>query len=313
MFAMLNKLKQHGVLGINQRNAAYILHYNKRKLFPIVDDKLKTKRLAKQAGIAAPELYAAIETEHDIKNLAKILADYDDFAVKPAHGAGGEGILIITGKIKDYYRQINGKLLRIDALSYHIANILAGMHSLGGYADSAIIEYCVKVDPTFATVSYQGIPDLRIITLLGYPVMAMARLPTHASDGKANLHQGAVGVGINLTTGETSGGVWYNDPINYHPDTLNAIDGITIPYWDKILTIAASCFELTGLGYLGVDIVLDKNYGPLMLELNARPGLNIQIANRDGLQRRFALVEKHAPAEASAAERIAFIKSKLAQ
>ena len=37
------------------------------------------------------------------------------------------------------------------------------------------------------------------------------------------------------------------------------------------------------LGYVGVDIVLDANYGPMVLEANARPGLNIQIANNQGL------------------------------
>ncbi|MEE9452293.1 MAG: alpha-L-glutamate ligase-like protein [Gammaproteobacteria bacterium] len=308
MFAMLKALKQHGVLGINQRNAGLIMRYNERRLFPIVDDKLQTKRLAMQVGMAIPELYASIETVHDIKNLAEILKPYDDFAVKPAHGAGGEGILIISGKIKDFYRQINGNLIKQADLEYHISNILAGIHSLGGYADTAIIEYCVKIDPTFAAVSYQGIPDLRIITLRGYPVMAMARLPTHISGGKANLHQGAVGVGIDLATGTTLGGVWYNDPIDYHPDTLKPIDGIQIPCWDDVLMIAANCYELTGLGYLGVDIVLDKNYGPLMLESNARPGLNIQIANRQGLQQRFAQIEKYITQKANATDRIALIK-----
>jgi len=48
------------------------------------------------------------------------------------------------------------------------------------------------------------------------------------------------------------------------------------------------------MGYLGVDIVLDAQAGPLMLELNARPGLNIQIANQEGLLHRLRLIEQHA-------------------
>ncbi len=62
----------------------------------------------------------------------------------------------------------------------------------------------------------------------------------------------------------------------------------------RILEIAASCYELTGLGYIGVDIVLDKVHGPQMLELNARPGLNIQIANREGLLHRYKAIENKA-------------------
>jgi glutathione synthase/RimK-type ligase-like ATP-grasp enzyme len=67
---------------------------------------------------------------------------------------------------------------------------------------------------------------------------------------------------------------------------------VQVPYWQEILTIASQSFELTGLGYLGVDIVLDKQIGPLMLELNARPGLNIQIANREGLDLRLQKIKQ---------------------
>jgi alpha-L-glutamate ligase-like protein len=137
--------------------------------------------------------------------------------------------------------------------------------------------------------------------------MAMVRLPTQGSGGKANLHQGAIGAGVDLATGLTLGGVFHNDTIDYHPDTLNPIKDITIPYWDKILEIAASCYELTGLGYIGVDIVLDKDHGPMMLELNARPGLNIQIANREGALHRYRAIEaRAAQGRESVAARIAF-------
>jgi len=69
---------------------------------------------------------------------------------------------------------------------------------------------------------------------------------------------------------------------------------------------------LTGLGYQGVDLVLDKNKGPLILELNARPGLNIQVANRAGLLTRLQLVEQHAPRLKTVEDRIAFAKEHFA-
>ena len=292
MIKLFRRLKQQGVLSINQRNTDFVLRYNPRKLFPLVDDKLKTKRLALSAGIAVPPLYDIIETEQQIKTLAERLAPHDDFVVKPARGSGGDGILVFKDKVFGRYRQINGKLTTHQELSYHLSCLLSGAYSLGGSSDYAIIEKRVVVDPVFAEVSYEGIPDVRIITLLGYPAMAMVRLPTRQSGGKANLHQGAIGVGVDLSTGKTLGGVFQNDTIDYHPDTLNSIVGIEVPYWDKILEIASSCYDLTGLGYLGVDIVLDKDQGPLMLELNARPGLNIQIANREGGLNRYRAIEK---------------------
>ena len=314
MIKIYRRLKQRGILSINQRNSDYILRYNQRKLYPLVDDKLKTKRLAEKAGIAIPTLYHLIETEHQIKKLDAILEPYQDFVIKPAHGAGGDGIIVITDKVLGRYRQINGKLITKQELCYHLSCLLSGAYSLGGHADYAIIERRVIVDPVFAEVSYEGVPDIRVIILQGYPAMAMARLPTRLSGGKANLHQGAIGVGINLANGKTLGGVFHNDAIDYHPDTLKPIVDIEIPYWDQILDIAASCYELTGLGYLGVDIVLDKDHGPLMLELNARPGLNIQIANREGILKRYHAIEAHAlKGKEAIARRIAFSKEAFAR
>ncbi|MGD9305818.1 MAG: sugar-transfer associated ATP-grasp domain-containing protein, partial [Desulfobacterales bacterium] len=154
------------------------------------------------------------------------------------------------------------------------------------------IEYRVQFDPVFEAISYQGVPDVRVIVFLGVPVMSMVRLPTCMSGGKANLHQGAIGAGIDITSGTTLTAVWRNDIVDEHPDTGNPVTGVRIPHWDTLLDIAARCHELTGLGYLGVDIVLDKDKGPLILELNARPGLSIQIANRSGLLPRLKLVEQ---------------------
>jgi alpha-L-glutamate ligase-like protein len=312
MFSLNKRLRGQGVLSINQRNSDFVLRYNKRKYFPLVDDKLKTKQLAIEAGIAVPSLYGVIHTEHEINDLEKILTPYNDFVIKPAQGSGGDGIIVFVGRALNRFRQINGKLYSTQELSYHISCILSGAYSLGGHPDCAMIERRVIVDPVFSEVSYEGIPDIRIITLLGYPAMAMVRLPTRLSGGKANLHQGAIGIGINLSTGKTLGGVFHNDAIDFHPDTLNPIVDIQVPYWDKILDIAARCYELTQLGYLGVDIVLDKDAGPLLLELNARPGLNIQIANREGVLHRYRAIEHRVAAcktPESPAERIAFSRS----
>ena len=291
MWKLYQRFKALGLLSINQRNMDYVLKYNPRKLYPLVDDKLQTKNLAKKAGIAVPPLYTIIDSEPQLKKLDELLAPYPDFVIKPAHGAGGDGIIVVQDRAMGRYRQINGLLSKTEDLRYHLSRLLSGAYSLGGYADFAIIEQRVIVDPIFSEISYEGVPDIRVICLLGYPAIAMLRLPTRQSGGKANLHQGAIGVGIDLASGQTLGGVFQNETIDFHPDTLKSIVNRTVPYWEKILHIAASCYEITGLGYLGVDIVLDKEHGPMMLELNARPGLNIQIANRDGALGRYRRIE----------------------
>jgi len=303
------RLRELGVLGLNQRNADFILMYNPRQNYPLVDDKRRTKELAIASGIAVPELYAVVEIEHQIDWLRELLGAYEEFVVKPAHGSGGEGILVVTGMVNGRYRKSNGCLADEDELGYHISNILSGMYSLGGLPDCALIEYRVDFDPIFDGVSYQGVPDIRTVVFRGVPVQAMIRLPTRMSDGRANLHQGAVGVGIGLATGRTFGGVWQEDLIDHHPDTGGRIEGIEIPHWDQILGLTARCYDLAGLGYIGVDIVLDKTLGPLMLEINARPGLSIQLANQEGLSPRLRRIEAMKEIPASVEERVALAKA----
>ena len=284
-------LEAKGIMGINRRNADYVLKYNKRNLYPIVDDKIITKERAIEAGIHVPEMYGVIETERDIDKLKDIVKDHVDFVVKPAQGAGGDGILVIADRFEGRYRTVSGKIITHEEIEHQISNILTGLYSLGGLRDRALIEYRVTPDPIFKSISYEGVPDIRIIVLMGYPVMAMLRLPTRQSGGKANLHQGAIGVGVDLATGVTLRGTWLNNKISKHPDTTNAVDGVQLPNWDGFMKLAAGCYELCGLGYIGVDMVLDVDKGPLILELNARPGLNIQIANDCGLTHRAHAVE----------------------
>jgi len=293
MFSLKKQLTGIGVLGINRRNAEYTFKYNSRDRYPLVDDKLRTKKLALKAEIAVPELYGVIETEYQVRRFPEMIESYEEFVLKPSRGSGGNGILVIAGRSKDMYREVDGSLLTREEVGYHLSNVISGMYSLGGQPDKALIEYRVQFDPVFETISYQGVPDIRVIVFLGVPVMSMVRLPTRMSGGKANLHQGAIGAGIDIATGTTLTAVWRNTIISEHPDTGNAVTGVKIPNWEKLLKIAAQCNALTGLGYIGVDLVLDKEKGPLILEINARPGLNIQIANRTGLLPRLKVVEQH--------------------
>ena len=295
MFNTARNLRKSGVLGVNERNAQLIMKFNPRNLYPRVDDKVITKELAIEAGMAVPELYGLIGHQSEVRNFAEIVRERDSFVIKPAHGSGGDGIIVVTGRSarkRDCFRLANGLLVTEPELRHHTSNVVGGQYSLGGNPDTALIEYCVEFDPIFAEVSYQGVPDIRVIVYRGYPIMAMVRLPTRTSGGKANLHQGAVGAGIDLHSGYTLTGVLANDVVDEHPDTGALIAGLKIPSWDFILRSAARGMEVTGLGYLGVDIVIDRRHGPLILEMNARPGLNIQIANCVGLADRIVRVDR---------------------
>lgn len=288
-------LREAGVLGLNERNAEFIMRLNPRRFYPRVDDKELTKKLALEAGMPVPELYGVIGSQSGVRRFMDIVEGRESFVIKPARGSGGDGIVVIVGRSKRKaasFRTASGLLMGAAELEHHISNIVGGQYSLSGNPDTALIEYCVQFDPIFAEISYQGVPDVRVIVYRGYPIMSMVRLPTRNSDGKANLHQGAVGAGIDLSTGQTLKGVLGNDVVDEHPDTGALISGLYIPKWDFILQASARSSEVTGLGYVGVDMVIDRNLGPLILEMNARPGLNIQIANAAGLTHRVRRIDE---------------------
>lgn len=286
-----SRLAQKGVLGMNRRNISYISRYNPRHLYPLVDDKLQTKRMVQEAGITAPDLIGVIREQHEVKDLTKLIADMPGFCIKPAHGSGGKGILVITRRDDEGYHKTNGQIAKIGDLERHVSNILAGLFSLGGRADVAIIESLIEFDDCFTGYTYEGVPDTRVIVFKGFPVMAMMRLSTSDSNGKANLHQGAVGVGLNIGDGSALRAVQFDRPVLLHPDTGTNLFTLQVPHWEQLLTLAASCYEMSGLGYLGTDIVLDRQKGPMLLELNARPGLSIQVANGEGLVPRLRQIE----------------------
>lgn len=291
-FRTPGELRRLGVVGINMRNARFLLPNNPRRLYDLVDNKLRTKELAERAGLSVPETYAVLHSPHDASRLDRLLAQRDSFVIKPARGSGGKGVLVIAGRQGRDFVKASGSLLSGEDLRHHVSNILAGLFSLGGKRDSALVEYRVQPAAVLTALSFQGAPDIRIVLFHGYPVMAMLRASTRESDGRSNLHQGAIGIGIDLAEGRTIRAIHHGRPIQRHPDLGVDLIGVQVPDWERILEISVTCQEMTGLGYLGVDLMIDETHGPLMIEVNARPGLAIQMANGVGLLRRLAPIER---------------------
>ena len=305
-------LLRHGILGINRRNREFIGGYNDLRYYGLVDDKLQTKLLAREYGIDTPRLLRVVRYQHEIRRIERALQGWQRFVIKPAQGSGGKGILVITGRNGEKFVKGSGDELTLDDVKRHMSNVLAGLYSLAGTPDTIIIEDVIACDRRLVAYSHQGVPDLRVIVFQGYPVMAMARLATRASDGKANLHQGAVGVGLDIATGHCLNAVQFSRQISRHPDNGIVLNTLKVPDWDRLLVLAAGCYEMTGLGYLGADMVVDDKLGAQLLELNARPGLAIQIANGQGLLPRLQHVQGLERRHATPEQRVAHMQEFLA-
>ncbi|MEL7020642.1 MAG: sugar-transfer associated ATP-grasp domain-containing protein [Bacteroidota bacterium] len=294
MFSFFKKkhaFKQQ-VLGINERNAQYVYKLNPRKYFPLADDKILCKEVLHREHIACAETYAVIERIGDIPQIWQQIQHHDKLAIKPANGSGGGGIKILKKNEAGQWIS-SGKPISDAQIFTHLASIIMGMYSLGG-DDRVLIEQCIEPHPFFAEIYPAGVPDFRVILLKGQPLMSMLRVPTDRSDGKANLHQGGLGIGIDMERGclkAAYDGKIYHDN---HPDNNNVILGKKIPYWDELLALSIQTANAFPLEYLGIDIVLDKDLGPMIMEINVRPGLGIQLANKQGLNE---ILKQHTTAE----------------
>ena len=285
-------MKASAILGLNARTQLFSYSHNKSHGKGVAASKLWTYRVLSKVGMPTPEICAKFINPGDILN-------YDwsrlpsAFALKPSRGLGGEGIIVVKRRAKDGNGWMTTSRERVTAedLKLHALDILDGAYSLNNEPDIALVQEYVGRHKAFKKYAYRGTPDIRVIVFNKVPVMAMLRLPTKDSGGRANLHQGALGVGIDIATGITTYAIWYGDYVKYKPGTKRKLHGIKIPNWTKILETAVKAHEVAKLGYAGVDIVIHPSRGPMILELNYQPGLQIQLANKEGLRKRLERVE----------------------
>ncbi len=141
------KLRERGILGMNRRNAAYILDHNPRRLYPLVDDKMRMRDLCVRIGVPTPEIYGEIKCYAELRRFQDFLGKGDDFVVKPSNGSAGRGVLVIMGRTSEGYVRHSGEILPPDQLRQHLSAILSGMYSLGGRPDRALIQQRVRCTP----------------------------------------------------------------------------------------------------------------------------------------------------------------------
>lgn len=278
-----NKSLQRLAMGINRRNVELIYPHNKRQDYHLADDKVLAKEIFEENEIACAKTYAVIERIGDIeKGWAKV-QPYDKIAIKPAKGRGGGGIKILKKDESGKGWISGGKPISDYQIFKHFADIIMGVYSLNGQ-DRVLIEYCIEPHHFFHEIYPAGVPDFRVILLNDIPILAMLRVPTDRSDGKANLHQGGLGIGIDMESGKLKMGYDGQKYYSFHPDSKSQIKNRSIPLWEETLELSIKTSKAFPLQYLGVDIVLDEKLGPLLMEINVRPGLGIQMVNQAGLQ-----------------------------
>ena len=279
---ILNKANE--VLGINRRNRDYVENSGGVRRQQVDDKQLCKTILAKNNLPHVPSLFV-VETRRDINTFWDILYQHKAVAIKPAQGSGGSGLMLLLVDDQNNIKSKGGNKVPRDEIIFHLMGILNGDFSNGNMADKALVEPIIKDDESICRIHEDsGLSDIRIVVYKGIMQMAMLRLPCVESGGAANLHAGGIGCGIDLESGHCSYAVRYDKPIGFHPDTGYRLANIKTPYWGQISTMMGSLNDMFQMNYLGIDLVIDERRGPLLLEVNARPGLAVQIANKSGLR-----------------------------
>jgi len=263
----------------------------------IANSKTWTKKVLAGKEVPVPRQIAILKTSTQVEGFAWDKIE-GGFVVKPRSSSGGEGIWVVKKRAKwaGEWFLADGRKISVSDLRMHCLDILQGRFRLSRLPDKVLVEERIKIHPKFLRFTRVGTPDVRVIVYHSIPVMAMLRIPTEESAGRANLTQGAIGLGLDMATGITTYGVRYDQEVKKIFDRkrkkMIKVNGIKVPDWRKVLAIAVRCAQVVpGLKFFGADVFLDKEKGPVVVELNARPGLSIQICNQDGLKGRLARIE----------------------
>jgi alpha-L-glutamate ligase-like protein len=305
------------VLSMKRRNR-YIDAYNPPHVRPAADEKAAVNRRLAGLGIDAPQTYAVIDRPGDLDAVDRVIDERDAFVIKPSKGFGGEGIVVVSGRCDDagtdFDAEADGRVDtdgsgdegRGDAvyatsggqttareLRDHVRRIVDGQYSGLDTEGTAILEEKLTPAAFVRDLHGEGVADVRVIVFQGFPVMAMTRLPTVESGGAANLHLGAVGVGLSVADGTPLRAYQQSRDreLAAHPDTGASLTDFRVPNWERVLETAVRAAAASGLGYTGVDVVLAEGNVPKVLEVNVRPGLGIQNTTGQGLFGRLEFVE----------------------
>jgi alpha-L-glutamate ligase-like protein len=268
-------------LGMNARNVMGVFRGNSSQAIAIANDKIATKTMLAAAGVPVSPQRGVFPSVLSLEGLRTALDR--PVALKPAAGRGGGGILLIQPDPDDSgFVNIHGKPVAWSEIIQHATEIIHGRFSFGD-EDVLLVEDLLVPHPEIAALHGKGIADFRFIFERHNLLMAMLRLPTAASDGKANLHAGGVGASVDLATGRLGVVVGKQGVSDRHPDGQQVKD-VAVPEWEALLAVARQAAAISPLGFVGVDLVLDANLGPVVLEWNARPGLEIQNVHAQPLQ-----------------------------
>ncbi len=298
-----------GILWNNARNLLYIKKFNDKKSIRLANNKIKTKSFLSARWIPFAKTYATIKDRKELFDIDFSNLPNKEFVIKPNKWSKGKWIYItkylwtvernekwevrnIFDKAKIYVNKIADKIQNLPNLPHYyeiwwkmvddntfrryILDNLDGKNSMTIWWDKVIVEEKIRAGEWFDKFCKHWLADIRVIVFNLVPVSAMVRMPTHKSEGKANLAKWWIWLGIEIWTWEIKT-MFENQKIykwKFKPE-FKELKNQRLPYWDDILFLSSKIQYFVNLWYLALDWVITDD-GPKLLEINARAGLEVQ-------------------------------------
>jgi len=234
----------------------------------LFNDKSVCELLCRGIGVNQPQTYGTISPDQNYKEMIySWFADFtmDTLIVKPLFGSAGRGIVLA--------KNINNKIIiqsgttQIPIQDFALPTI-------------AIVQEVIKQDNRMAVYSQNSLNTLRIVTMLtkNESIIIPAAI-MRCGIGESyvdNWSAGGVGVGIDCETGQLKKHAYdkYGNRYAEHPTSKVVFEDFCIPEWPNVVETAIKIQKaFPYYRILGIDIALQENGIPVLIEINGNPDL----------------------------------------
>jgi hypothetical protein len=245
-----------------------LLKIQPREYEILFNDKAVCELLCKGIGINnLPHTYGIISPDQNYKEKLRswFQNNYvDSLIIKPLKGMMGRHI-VLAKRINNNI-VIQSKKGFIPLQDFHLAK-------------TAIVQEVVKQDRRLSAFSSSSVNTIRVLTMytINESTIILAAI-MRCGVGESyvdNWSAGGVSVGIDTETGRLKKYGYNKEGTRYieHPTSRVMFEDFIIPQWQQISELAIKiqqafpCYRI-----LGMDIALQENGEPILIEVNDRPG-----------------------------------------